>query len=227
MTLGEVIKAYRQSTGCSMDDFAKRSGISKAYISILERNINPNNGKPPVPSLEKIRMVARTVGKSFEAVLQLLEGTEAAPKLFSTPAPSITDDVVTLPVLVEVAAGYNQMPLENWEGERIEIPRAYLHRRPQSDYFAMRVRGDSMYPDYRDGDVLLVLKQSTLNRSGEVGVVVYGDNEATLKKVEYVQGEDWLKLIPINPQFPPRTITGVDLEQCCILGVPTLLLREL
>ena len=50
---------------------------------------------------------------------------------------------------------------------------------------------------------------------------------ATLKKVEYVLGEDWMKLIPINPEYQPKTIEGADLELCRVLGIPKLLIREI
>ena len=73
---------------------------------------------------------------------------------------------------------------------------------------------------------MLVLKQDTLDRSGQIGVVLYDGDQATLKKVEYVNGEDWMKLIPLNPLYPPKTITGCDLEQCRILGIPRLILRN-
>lgn len=32
-----------------------------------------------------------------------------------------------------------------------------------------------MYPLYQDGDKVLILRQSTLNRSGDVGAIVYVD----------------------------------------------------
>ena len=34
MTLGEYIKGYRKSNDMTMDDFAKKSGLSKGYISV-------------------------------------------------------------------------------------------------------------------------------------------------------------------------------------------------
>ncbi|NBH79182.1 hypothetical protein D3Z52_13615 [Clostridiaceae bacterium] len=91
----------------------------------------------------------------------------------------------------------------------------------------MRVRGDSMYPDYRDGDLVLILLQSTLNRPGEVGVICYGGEDMTLKRIDYIPGEDWLDLIPINPMYPPKRIEGPDLEYCRVIGIPRLLLREI
>ena len=41
MTLGDIIKDYRKSHNMSMDLFAEKSGISKAYISLLEKNKHP------------------------------------------------------------------------------------------------------------------------------------------------------------------------------------------
>ena len=84
-----------------------------------------------------------------------------------------------------------------------------------------------MYPIYMDGDKVLVLRQSTLNRSGEIGAVLYEGENATLKKVEYVKGENWMRLVPINPEFKPKTIEGAALEQCLVLGVPRLLVRDI
>ena len=90
----------------------------------------------------------------------------------------------------------------------------------------MHVRGGSMYPDFRDGDIVLVLKQNTMNHSGEIGGISYGDDEMTIKRINYVDGEDWLKLVPLNPACPPRRIEGVDLERCHIIGIPQVLIRE-
>lgn len=40
MTLGQIIRAYREENSMSMDSFAKASGLSKGYISQLENNLN-------------------------------------------------------------------------------------------------------------------------------------------------------------------------------------------
>ena len=141
-------------------------------------------------------------------------------------SPEISTDTVTFPVIGEIAAGYDHFAVEDWSGETVEIPTYYLKGRKQEDYFVLSVKGDSMYPLYMNGDKVLILKQSTLNYSGEIGAIIY-DDCATLKKVEYVNGEDWLKMIPVNPQYPPKKIEGIDLENCKVLGIPKLLIREI
>lgn len=90
----------------------------------------------------------------------------------------------------------------------VEVPDTYLKGRKPEDFCAMHVRGDSMYPDFRDGDIVLVLKQNTMNHSGEIGVISYGDDEITIKRINYVQSEDWLKLVPLKPVSPAQTDRG-------------------
>ena len=143
------------------------------------------------------------------------------------PSPTITEDTMTFPVITSVAAHYDGVSIdESTTGEKIEVPRAYLKGRKAEEFCAMRVRGDSMYPAFQNGDVVLVLRQSTMNHSGEIGVISYGDDEMTIKRINYVDGEDWLELVPLNPAYPPRRIEGVDLESCHVIGIPRVLIRE-
>lgn len=143
------------------------------------------------------------------------------------PSPTITEDFITFPVLYDVAAGFDKMALaiDEWEGETIDIPRSYIHGKKE-DYAVIRVKGDSMYPDYKDGDRVLLKKQPTLDYSGQVGVLVYEDS-ATIKRVDFVTGEDWLIMRPINPNFPPQRLEGSELEHCRIVGVPKVLVRKI
>lgn len=61
MTLGEIISNYRNVNQISMDEFAKRSDLSKGYISMLEKNKNPKTNKPIVPSMDTIWKVSRAM----------------------------------------------------------------------------------------------------------------------------------------------------------------------
>lgn len=143
------------------------------------------------------------------------------------PHPNVTEDYVTFPVIGEIAAGYDCIATETWEGDTVDIPTSQLYGHPETDFFVLSVKGDSMYPLYHDGDIVLILRQSTLNASGDIGAVIYDDEIATLKKVEYVYGEDWMRLVPINPNIPPIMIEGKRLEHCRVLGIPKLLIRKI
>lgn len=214
MTIGQRIKQRREELGLTVSDVAKRLGKHRATVYRYESDDIEKLG---IDVLEPLAVVLRTT----PAALMGWADEDAAP------SPGITEDVVTFEIIGDVAAGYDHIATSDWDAEKIDVPLAWLHGHPASDFFCLRVKGDSMYPQYQNGDVVLVKKQSTLNRSGEIGVVIYGDELATLKKVEYVMGEDWMLMIPINASYPPIRIEGEDLEHCRVLGLPVKLIRDI
>lgn len=191
-------------------DIVNLLGVSKSTVSSWR------NGEK-MPRMDKIEALANYFGCLKSDLIEQK----------SLRAPEVTEDTVIFPVIGEIAAGYDYPAYEDWSGDTVEIPKSYLHGRSRDDFFVLSVKGDSMSPQYMDGDKVLILKQSTMNRSGEIGAIIYDGDMATLKKIEYVDGEDWVKLIPINPEYTPKTIRNEDLEQCHVLGIPRLLVREI
>lgn len=74
MKLGQVIKRYREEYNISMEDFSKTSGISKGYISMLEKDKNPQSGKPITPSIDMYENAAKGMNMSIEALMSLTKG---------------------------------------------------------------------------------------------------------------------------------------------------------
>ena len=72
MTLGELIKQYRDEHSISMDLFAQKTGLSKSYISMLERNKDPR-GNEIAPSIETIFKVSKGINMSFDDVFRVLD----------------------------------------------------------------------------------------------------------------------------------------------------------
>ena len=213
MTIGEKIKSQRKALGLTQTELGAKLGVQKNAVSKWECGRVDD-----IPS-SKIKAMAQLFGVQPSFLID--------DAIDSLPSPTITEDTVTFPVITSVAAHYDSVSIdESAAGEKIEVPRAYLKGRKAEDFCAMRVRGDSMYPDFRNGDIVLVLKQSTMNHSGEIGVISYGDDEMTIKRINYVDGEDWLELVPLNNLYPPRRIEGVDLESCHVIGIPRVLIRE-
>lgn len=211
MTVGEMIQNRRKELGIKQVDLAKSAGVSKQNLYKYEKGIITN-----IP-LDKLMKIAEVLDIS-PAVLAGWDDERP---------PAITDSFVSFPIIAEPAAGYDRFAeYEDYTAGDIDIPLSWLKGRPKSDYFVIKVHGDSMFPAYQDGDLVLVLKQSTFNYSGQIGVVVYDDNLGTLKKVEYVYGEDWMRLVPINPAYPPIMIRDEKLEHCRVLGIAKMVIRE-
>lgn len=218
MKFPEVLKLLRQKNNLNQMELAKIIGVSRSAISMYESG----QREPDFETLE-------TIADYFNVSMDYLHGKtlyETYPNNLNLPEPTITENYTTFPVIGEVAAGFEHQALENWEGDTVNIPDTYLKGRDKSEFFVLRVKGDSMYPEYQDGDRVLILKQPTVNYSGQVGVVIYDDELGTLKKVEYKQGESWLRLVAINPAYSPKKIENENLDHCRILGIPKLIIRE-
>ena len=80
MRLGQIIRDYRKKNDLSMGDFARLSGISKPYVSMLEANKNSSNGKPIVPSVGTLQKVSRAIKISLNDLLKMLDDEEICVK---------------------------------------------------------------------------------------------------------------------------------------------------
>ena len=88
----------------------------------------------------------------------------------------------------------------------------------EDEYFALRVRGESMLGvGILPGDLVIVHRQQTA-RSGEIVVALLGD-EATVKTFSRRDGHIWL--LPANPDYQP-----IDGTECSILGRVTAVVRQ-
>ena len=73
--------------------------------------------------------------------------------------------------------------------------------------FALRIKGNSMEPKYRDGDVLLIEECSSVEY-GELGIFIL-DGDGYFKKF----GGD--RLISLNPDYEPILLKNFDEITCC------------
>ena len=86
------------------------------------------------------------------------------------------------------------------------------------EYFGLKVNGDSMSPEFRDGDTLILKKQNTCS-NGDFCAVSINHTESTFKKV--LIRENGITLQPLNPAFEPMFFTNQEIIDLpiTILGV--------
>lgn len=90
-SIGEMIKKYRQEHGMSMEEFASRCGLSKAYISLIERGKNTRSDKPIVPSIDTVKAIANVLGVDLNVLLRSM-GYDAPMKTVITIEPGYGDN---------------------------------------------------------------------------------------------------------------------------------------
>ena len=103
------------------------------------------------------------------------------------------------PLLGIVKAGYNYLASENIIGY-VYIDND-LH--DPENYFALKVTGDSMQPVLYEDDIVIVHKQDDLE-SGQIGIILIDNEEATVKKV--IKHNDYIELIAFNSYYPPKKL---------------------
>ena len=72
MTLGERLNEYRTEHNLSMQDFAKRAGISKGYVSMIETGVN-SRGEKVNPSMVTLRKISSCMGISLTELMQQID----------------------------------------------------------------------------------------------------------------------------------------------------------
>lgn len=205
MTLGDLIKKYRKEHSMSQQAFADLTGLSKAYISILERNFNPVNKKQPIPSVATIKSVATAMNTDFNDLIAILDpDTQVSINAEEHPQSVLPSDAIPyapaqrIPILGRISAGLPLYAEEQIEGY------TYTDLNHGGEYFALRVHGDSMDAlGIKEGYLVIVRRQDYVD-NGTVCVVLVGDNEATLKR--FYQDGDTVTLMPqsTNPKHLPQ-----------------------
>ena len=112
---------------------------------------------------------------------------------------------------VSAGKGYS-LDGEDWE----EINVVRTSESEQAD-FAVTIDGDSMLPDYKDGDIVLVKQQDTIEL-GQIGIFTMNNNQGLIKE----SGENCL--ISHNPEYDDIVPTENDIIECCglVLGKAVL-----
>lgn len=209
MTLGDIIKEYRISHGLSQDVIAERSGLSKAYISILERNRNPKTGEPPIASPKTINSIATAINSDFDSIFSKLDPdlrVSIGEQLPQAKSVSLPQNITPLPAMKEwqvLGATACGKPLH-----RELLDETILAPADIKADIVFRCVGDSMInARIFDGDAVFIHLQPEVE-NGQIAVARVGD-EYTLKRI-YVF-EDYVELRAENPTVKPIILRGPEL----------------
>lgn len=175
----EKIKALRVQRKISQEKLAKLTGYSdRSTIAKIE------SGKIDL-SEQKIKIFAQALGTTPAYLMGWIE--EDATK---------ETNALRIPVLGNVAAG---IPISAVEDilDYEEVPISWQN---QGEFFALRIKGDSMESDINDGDTVIVKQQSDANSGDTVIALVNGD-DATCKKLQKL--DNGIMLVSNNAKYPP------------------------
>lgn len=193
MSIGSNLHNRRKQQRLTLAELADMVGLSRQTLSRYENGIITN-----IPH-ENIERLA--------AALQ----TSPAALMGWQPDLSAYQPEKRVPILGRISAGLPLYAEENMEGT---VP-VDIHDR--DEYFALRVKGDSMDAAHIfDGNILIVRKQDYVE-NGEIAVVMIDNNDATVKRF-YCHGQT-VTLMPqsTNPTHLPQ-IYDVNTTAVRVLG---------
>ena len=195
--LGTYLKNVREDKKISLRDVEKLTGIGYSHLSMIEngkRNVTPALLK----NLAKIYMVDYIDLYEKAGYLDLIESEKLKTAI---PSSAVVFVYGTIPAGV---------PMEMIEDiiDTEEIPADMLKGGKQ--YFGLKIKGDSMYPEYRDGDVIICEKIEDCENGDECVVMVNG-YDGTFKKV--LKSENGIILQPLNTTYEPMVYTNEQVEK--------------
>ncbi len=115
-----------------------------------------------------------------------------------------------VPLINKVAAGYPREFTDLGYPARVAEEYVSVPGVTDEDAFAARVVGDSMAPQYVEGDVVVFSPERDATEGSDCFVRLERDSETTFKRVFFERGEDegeeLIRLQPLNPSYPPRVL---------------------
>lgn len=131
-------------------------------------------------------------------------------------------EMVKIPVLGVVKAGYDYLAQENWIGT-IDVEKNIVN--DGSEYFALKVVGDSMSPVLIQDDIVVIKKQNDFE-NGDIIVAIVNGNEATIKKGKKTDSS--ITLQPLNTAYDPLVFTYDEVKSIpvTVVGIVKQLKRD-
>lgn len=202
MSLAERVKQKRIELGLTQEQAADKAGIRQQSWASIE------DGKTKKP----------------RNIVGISRALQCDPTWLMTGGPfmplvDVNSRRVPLISYVQAGALAEKHPIDSFDGSFEYI----MTDLDVSQFtFALRIEGDSMEPDFKAGDIIIV--DPELEPSpGEFVVAKNGEDEATFKKYRPTSvdltGHQYYELIPLNDDYPiisnadrPLKIIGVMVE---------------
>ena len=243
--ISDNLNKLKQEKGYNQQDIVKGSGISQSTLSQYfagkrlpsKKNaeiladffevpievIDPRLSNSPAPTTSPIQSIydqleppgQRKVITYAEKLRDEQEKRREAKK-------NEVSEVISLyqvEVVSETAAasGFNYgFGYDDTDRETIEVD-----EQPPRHDIATKVSGDSMQPDYQDGDILYLVDKGLTTYNGDLAVIAYGDR-SYFKKIYTENGR--LRLVSLNDKyediildFPPAEDTHIKIY--AVVGV--------
>ena len=185
--IGPQIRLLRKEANMTQQELASKLFVSQQAVGKWERG-------EATPNPETIVAMSRIFGVSADTLL-------------GESAPPLSTGGTWVPVLGDVAAGIPIEAVENIvDYEEIDTAMAST-----GEYYGLRIKGSSMEPRIREGDVVIVRQQEDAD-TGDTAVVLVNGESATVKRIKK-EPDGGLWLLPNNPAYDPQHYSPAEVAE--------------
>ena len=197
--IGERIKQVRKELDMTLEDVANKVGVAKSTIQRYEAGLIVSPKEP----------VLAAIANAFGINEEWIKGISSDKNVQT----ENNKNRIPIPVLGRVSAGMGLYADDDVNGYIFE-DKDILNE--DCDYVYLTVTGDSMYPEFKEGDMVFV-ECCPQVESGKFAVVMVDAEMGVIKRIIY--GENFVELQSVNPMYPPRRFEGEDIQRVRIFGL--------
>lgn len=191
MKVNEIIKKRRKELGLTLKQVAEKLGVSESLISRYESNDVKNMGIDKIIPLAKV----------LDTTPAFLMGWETKKEKENINIDTATTDYMMIPLYSSISAGYGASDVDF-----IEMIPVFNLKKNGTEYFAVKVAGDSMEPKIPNGSTIIIKKDIQIE-NGEIGAFCLND-ENFVKQKKLIK--DKLVLHSFNLAYDDKLVGEYD-----------------
>lgn len=220
MKINELLKKIRQENGYTLEFMSKRLKVSQPFLSNVENSKKKVSKELYEKMLDAFPTYKNQIEKAYFDT-QDINFNSALLKECSNVEKNEYTNFIQIPLYGMASAG-NGYINQNEEIELITLP--VINGNVKKTNFAAKVNGDSMEPDFKNGDIIVIDTDIDFDiraLNGKEAMVDVGE-ERYLKKIQFEKGTGDLTLISYNPAYPDIKIPNYELDVVKVTGIITM-----
>ena len=198
--LGEYLEKIRKSKDLTLRQVDYKSDVSFSHLSMIEHGTRK-------PSPLTLKELARVYNIDYidlyekAGYIDLAEKEKISDNIASASNSAIVMIYGTIPAGIPMECIEDVLDTEEISADML---------RGGKQYFGLKIKGNSMFPEYLDGDTIILEKVENCE-NGQDCVVMVNGNDGTFKRV--FKNENGIILQPLNSEFQPMVYTNEQIEK--------------
>ena len=190
------LKYLRTKYNLTQEQLANKINSTRSTVNNWENEISE-------PNLDMIRKLTETFNVKDNIVFEDLKSK------YNTSFVDLEEDTINIPVLGRIPAG---IPFEAIEDviKYIDMPKEWIYG--NKEYFGLLIDGNSMFPKYQNGDIVIFQKcEDPIKCNNKDCAVMVNGNDATFKK--FIFNNNGVILQPYNMEYETKSFTPEEIQR--------------